>query len=214
MDHKTFRIGARAIRILLLASAVSYLAVPMFLSGGASVAHAEEPAKPAPAVDAKAAAEPSAGPSDPHSMRNADQAADAEALLEAANKAGGEGVITFDLLRSTELKLTPPPIFPEELAKLDGKKVRVRGFMSPFDNLKDMRNCMLFPFATGCFFCAPPSPREVVFIRIESKDPVPFESSAIEIEGTLNLWKDGSADKAHQSFLYVVNDAKVKKIEG
>lgn len=201
----------RALRISLLAAAVWFLAVPMMLPS------AEEPpedaADAAPKAEASPEATPAAAPADPHAMRSASDAAGAEALLEAANKKAGEGVVSFDLLRATELKLTPPPVFPESLAALDGKKMRMRGFMTPFDNLRDMRNFMLFPFATGCFFCAPPSPREVVFVRIDSKDPVPFESGPIEIEGTLNLWKDASPDKAHQSFLFVVNEAKVKKIE-
>lgn len=210
MDQQKTSIGARAVRILLLAAAVWYLAVPMLLSESAMPAAQAQEAAP----EATPAPTPAAAPSDPHSMRSATQAAGAEAALEAVNKTDMDGVITFDVLRSTELKLVPPPIFPEQLSTQDGKKVRIRGFMTPFDNLKDMRNFMLFPFATGCFFCAPPSPREVVFVRIDAKDPVPFESGAIEIEGTLNLWKDGSTDKAHQSFLFVVNDAKVKKIGG
>jgi len=205
MDFASNARRTRALRILLLASAVWFLAVPMLLSS------AEEPAPTAVATPEATPA--AAAPADPHSMRSASDAAGAEALLEAANKKAGEGVVSFDLLRATELKLTPPPVFPESLAALDGKKMRMRGFMTPFDNLRDMRNFMLFPFATGCFFCAPPSPREVVFVRIDSKDPVPFESGPIEIEGTLNLWKDASPDKAHQSFLFVVNEAKVKKIE-
>ncbi|MBX3730623.1 MAG: DUF3299 domain-containing protein [Candidatus Sumerlaeia bacterium] len=126
-----------------------------------------------------------------------------------------DGEIDFLLLRATTLRRQPPPVYPEALAKLDGTKVRVVGFMAPYDRLDDMSNFMLMTTPVGCTFCEPPSPKEVVFVRQHKKDPaekLPFVSDPIEIEGTLNLWKADSEDLAHEMFLYVVNDTKVTPI--
>lgn len=145
-----------------------------------------------------------------HAPRDPSAAAHAEAELAAVNESDAGGIVSFELLRATDPG--PPPTFPRQLIPLDGTRVRIRGFMSPFDSLGDMRQCMLFPFATGCYFCAPPSPVEVAFVRVESLEPVPFEPGAIEIEGTLDLWKDSSPDPAHQAFLYVIDGAMIRRI--
>ncbi len=188
----------RGLYLLTIAGAILFYSAPVII-----------------AENLDASGERSSGSSpDPHALRSTDEATSATMILEEANRKHGEGVVDFDLLRSTVLKMKPPPEYKEELAELDGKKVRIRGFMSPYDSLKDMRKFMLFPFATGCYFCAPPSPREVVFIRLDSDKPVEFVSAPIEVEGELSLWSDGSEDSAHQSFLYVINDAKIKPLEG
>lgn len=152
---------------------------------------------------------------DPHATRSDDQVTSAMAALAAAPKANlADKFITFDDLKKTVLNYDPPPIFQDDLKALDGQKVRMRGFMTPFDSLTDMRQFMLFPNATGCFFCAPPSPLEVVFIRQIKKDEAqPYIYEPIEIEGTLRLWRDQSEEAAHTMFLYVVDDATVKKLK-
>lgn len=135
--------------------------------------------------------------------------------LEKEREAAGaaeKGILTFNLLRGTKLNRKPPPIYPEPLANLDGKKAKITGFMSPYDSLKDMHLFMLVPQPTGCFFCAPPSPREVVFVRQKdgAKDHE-FMDAPIEVEGTLKLWKEDSDEQGHEMFLYVIDQAVVRE---
>ena len=54
--------------------------------------------------------------------------------------------------------------FPESLEDLDGRRVRLIGFMAPFDDLRNMRRCMILPSYVGCKFCSPPSVTQVVFV--------------------------------------------------
>ncbi len=119
-----------------------------------------------------------------------------------------KGNIDFRLLRLTQVKRNPPPIYPEELSKMDGKTVKILGFMAPYDDIENMKNFMLFPTIAGCFFCAPPSAIEVVLIR-QKVEKAKFIYSTIVVEGTLSLWKEDSGDEGHKMFLYIINDAKV-----
>lgn len=152
---------------------------------------------------------------DPHATRSDDQITSGmKALLSAPKSNLADKFIAFDDLKKTTLNYDPPPIFQDDLKALDGQHVRMRGFMTPFDSLTDMRQFMLFPSATGCFFCAPPSPLEVVFVRQLAKDEAqPYIYEPIEIEGTLRLWRDKSEEAAHTMFLYVIDDATVKKLK-
>ena len=76
--------------------------------------------------------------------------------------------ITFPLLaeaRPTDL-IDMNLAFPESLEKLNGRKVRMIGFMAPFDSLEDMRRCMIVPSYVGCTFCSPPNLRQVVYLSL------------------------------------------------
>jgi hypothetical protein len=151
----------------------------------------------------------------PHSenLRSADQVTSMTALLRQAEaSAPRDGSVNFDLLKETVLKRKPPPIYPESLAALDGRTVTVRGFMAPYDSLTDMRNMMLMQTSVGCYFCVPPSPKEVVFVRRNDAKEQPFIPEPIEATGTLKLWSKDSTDPEHTMFLYVLDDAKIRPI--
>jgi len=124
-----------------------------------------------------------------------------------------KGKINFDLLRQTKLYREPPPVFPDTLAALDGKKIEMVGFMAPYDDLVDMSTFMLMPSSQGCYFCVPPSAQEVVLVRQAAEGEPPFMSAPLIVSGTLSLWEKESDDQAHEMFLYVMNEATVKEYE-
>lgn len=160
---------------------------------------------------------PGGSETDLHNMRTNDEVTSGTLLLQKKNELSlADGIITFDILKETTLMSKPPPLYNEGLENLDGKEVTLRGFMTPYDSLTRFEHFMVFPYATGCQFCAVPSPKEVVFIRLvdEQKDQK-FIPDPIEVKGTLSLWKEGrdKEDEAHRSFLYVMNNATVKAIK-
>lgn len=134
------------------------------------------------------------------------------ATLMAPPVISGDDVIDFNDLRATRLGRRPPPIFNDDLKSRDTQRVRISGFMVPYDSLTDMRSFMLLPVPMGCFFCTPPSPKEVVMVKLDSKQVVPFVDEAIEVSGRLELWKPDSPDQLHKQFLFVLHDATFKKI--
>ena len=131
-----------------------------------------------------------------------------EAAIASAKANYASGIIDFKLLRQTRSYEDTPPAYAKELDSLNGKTVRIVGFMSPFDDLNNMKNFMLLPTVTGCFFCVPPTRVEVVLIR-QKVDQADFIVDAVLVEGTLRLWKKESDDIGHQMFLYIIDQASV-----
>lgn len=120
------------------------------------------------------------------------------------------GEIDFYLLRQTRYYEDQPPAFPKELLALKDKKVKMLGFMSPYDDLNSMKSFMLMPMMTGCFFCVPPSIEEVLLVRQETEEHCPYIAEPIVLEGTLKLWNQESDDPVYEMFLYVIEDATVR----
>ena len=216
---------ARALQLMVVAALLYVLGQTMVEAQQATPTPREQAAAlaaeaaPAPApTPALSREEAMAAPGAVHGEydRPTDEAIQATRLLEEAKRGHqlADDEIDFDMLRDTRLPRRPPPVFREDLAAKDGQRVRLVGFMSPYNSLRDMRNFMLMPSATGCFFCTPPSPREVAFVRMAPQDdPLPFESRPIEVTGDLRLWRDGSDDAAHRMFLFVLDNASIKPID-
>lgn len=120
------------------------------------------------------------------------------------------GEIDFYLLRQTRYYEDQPPAFPKELTELKDKKIKMMGFMSPYDDLNNMKNFMLMPMVSGCFFCVPPSIEEVLLIRQESDEQCPYIAEPIVIEGTLRLWSKENENPVFEMFLYIIEDANVR----
>jgi hypothetical protein len=127
-----------------------------------------------------------------------------------------DNLIDFVLLEQAVPDENYEPIYPEGLEALDGQTVVVRGFMTPYDDLQDLRLFMILGFPTGCNFCAPPSVNQVVFVRQpERTTPYPYVDGPIEVTGELALWRKDSQDPAHRDdyFLYVMRDVKVARLK-
>jgi hypothetical protein len=124
-------------------------------------------------------------------------------------------MIDFELLEQTVPDENYRPVYPGTLSPLDGRTVRIRGFMTPYDDLENLATFMVMGFPTGCNFCAPPAVNQVVLARQpERKGAYPYIDGPIEVTGTLALWTPDSADPAHRDeyFLYIMNDVRVKSL--
>lgn len=134
---------------------------------------------------------------------------DAEKPAPSAVEAGLEDAVDFKTLKETVLNRKPPPIYGK-VEDLDGKIIRIVGFMGPYDDFENLRNFMLFNKPVGCNFCAPPSVKEVVFVR-QKAEKAKFIDEPVLVEGTMKLWREDSEDEGHHNgFLYVMEDAKVE----
>lgn len=126
--------------------------------------------------------------------------------------------VDFKLFKKTKVKewSNPIPEYPADLKKLNQKRVKMRGFMAPYDSLDNMSNFMLMTGATGCFFCTPPSMTEALLIRQKPKKDLPYLSGAIEVEGKLKLWSGDKVEEdyiAFEGFFYIIEDAEVKQVQ-
>ena len=81
------------------------------------------------------------------------------------------------------------PIWTEDLKKLDGKKVKITGYIIALDVIGDEYALSAFPFAS-CFFCGASGPESVMELSLENKTTDPTDEVNTFV-GTLRL-NDGT----------------------
>ena len=128
--------------------------------------------------------------------------------------AEGEGdaatPLTFKELATATHHENAAPAIPAGLKKLDGKKVRLTGFVAPYDNPDSMTKLLITGAALGCFYCNPPQENEVVFVRLHPKaKPVSMDKDTITIEGPLHFMGHDKKDQEAEQFLFTIDEAKV-----
>jgi hypothetical protein len=75
-----------------------------------------------------------------------------------------------------------------ELASLDGKEVKVPGFMVPLeDNQKSVTEFLLVPSPQACIHVPPPPPNQMVLINMDTSAEAKVEFGPIWVIGKLNL---------------------------
>ncbi|MEO6022725.1 MAG: DUF3299 domain-containing protein [Burkholderiales bacterium] len=158
--------------------------------------------------DSKAAAQNTT----PHAM-NTDQASMAQSLLPKT-----PGLTSWELLQQAELMNlnasgprkshigepgkggvfgvaaeddTPAKfevVFSQDVKKLDGKPIKVAGFMMPIEQRETHKRFMLSAVPPGCPFCLPGGPNSI--IEVHCKTPMKYTTDAIVMNGTMSLLKD------------------------
>jgi len=89
------------------------------------------------------------------------------------------------------------PIFSKTLKSWNGKKIKLRGYVIPVNEIGDQDKFMFssLPFNV-CYFCGAAGPETV--IEVESDEKIRFSSKAIWIEGILYL---NEKDPDHHMFV-------------
>ncbi len=77
----------------------------------------------------------------------------------------------------------------DELRKLNGKRVRIPGFIVPLDDFQDVvKEFLLVPYFGACVHTPPPPPNQLVYVGMRGKQKVSlFEP--VWIEGVLSIRK-------------------------
>ncbi len=77
---------------------------------------------------------------------------------------------------------------PAELAALEGKLVKIPGFMVPLeDNQKSVTEFLLVPSPQACIHVPPPPPNQMVLVGMSKEANAKVEFGPIWIYGTLSL---------------------------
>lgn len=103
------------------------------------------------------------------------------------------GGIPWSLLESTkettrtdaEGYIVSKPIFPPAVKALDGKKVKVAGYMMPLENGTTQKHFVLLAYPPDCPFHLNPNPMQ--FIEIKSQTGFRYDYKVKVVEGTLRL---------------------------
>lgn len=119
---------------------------------------------------------------------------------------------SLDSARGPAAEENQRPFFPEELRKLDGKRVSISGFITPYADPDNMTKMLLTKSPVGCYFCNPPEENGVVLVRLSAKEkPVNMDNPTISVEGTFHLVQPDSKDEEAAQFFFTIDDAKVTR---
>lgn len=105
-----------------------------------------------------------------------------------------KGGISWQLLESTKETtrtdaqgyIRARPVFPPAVRALDGKRVRVAGWMMPLENAARQRHFVLLAYPPGCPFHFHAGPTQFIEVKADTAFPVDIEN-AIVVEGVLEL---------------------------
>ena len=83
------------------------------------------------------------------------------------------------------------PTFAANVTALDGKMVRIQGFMMPLDIGDKQRRFLLVAAPPHCAFCLPAGPDAMIEVR--AKSDVRYGFDAVSLSGKLQVLKDDPA---------------------
>ena len=95
--------------------------------------------------------------------------------------------------------------FGEQVKNLDGKSVKLLGFMMPLEgSLKQKHFILSMLPLDGCQFCAPGTEAQFVEVKVSEGDGITYTYNPLEISGTFELIPD-----APMGVYFLINNAKL-----
>jgi tetratricopeptide (TPR) repeat protein len=122
--------------------------------------------------------------------------------------ATGVNVLPWPLLADTTLDRKHRPTFPKYLKELDGKLVKLTGFMQPLRDDPEVTGFMFIEYPVGCWYCEMPESTGIVYIQIAAGKSTSFTRGLMHVVGRLSL---NATDP--EEFMYSIHDAKVAEVD-
>jgi len=126
------------------------------------------------------------------------------------------GAVSWDIFAATkEIERQEPdgkgytnywlePAFGKEIRKLDGKTVKLMGYMFPLDSSDKQSKFLFGPYPPSCAFHYHVNANQVV--EVAAAEPILFSWEPVTIEGTLTL-----VEKDAYSVFYRLKQARLSK---
>jgi len=112
--------------------------------------------------------------------------------------------VRWEVLKEVDAPFDPKdgaPKFGTDVLALDGKDVKLRGFMMPLDQAEKQTRFVLTALPPSCPFCLPAGPDQLV--EVVCSDSVKFTFDPVTIAGKFEVVRDDPA-----GLLYRMVDAK------
>jgi hypothetical protein len=108
-------------------------------------------------------------------------------LFKSGKSFSPDSAIEVDWRKLGELDYITGKATPD-LQSMDGKEVRIPGFMVPLeDNAKRISEFLLVPSPQACIHVPPPPPNQMVLVEMDESSNAKVEFGPIWIYGTLSL---------------------------
>jgi hypothetical protein len=114
--------------------------------------------------------------------------------------------LPWDVIAETTLDRKTRPTFHRYLKELDGKKVKMEGYMQPIGP-GGLGSFLIIENPVGCWYCEMPEITGMVLVEMPDGKVGKYTRSRLRVTGTLSL---NSTDA--ENFLYTVKDAKTETL--
>jgi hypothetical protein len=121
--------------------------------------------------------------------------------------ADGINDLPWEVITETSLDSKFRASFPKYLRELDGKVVRLLGFMQPLRDDQDMASFLFVEYPVGCWYCEMPASTGLVYVELPGGRTAPFSRNMITITGRLRLNANDPED-----FLYTLQESRVSSV--
>ena len=116
-----------------------------------------------------------------------------------------DGTVSWDLLGSVDSREGNhgllEPMFSDELRELDGREVKVQGFMMPLNNSEKQQHFLVSRTPPSCFYCLPGGPESV--IEVKAQRPMEFSFDPVVLSGNMHL-----VENSDMGLFYRLEDAR------
>lgn len=130
-------------------------------------------------------------------------------FISKKRKAPSDGkiaVVTWNDLYELDIKTN---IVPDNLKKLDGKTIRIAGYVVPLtDDYFVLNEFLLVPNAQACIHAPPPPPNLIIHVKLDTPLPIEKVYNPAWIEGTFEI-KTTTSQYGNAS--YKIEDASIEE---
>jgi hypothetical protein len=123
-------------------------------------------------------------------------------------KPEGLNVLPWNAITLTTVDRLYKPTFPAYLRELDGRPVKLTGYIQPIGSDPDMNTFLLIEYPVGCWYCEMPEITAMALIEMPAGKSWRFSREPIQVIGKLRL---NSRDP--EDFLYKITEANVTAAE-
>jgi hypothetical protein len=120
----------------------------------------------------------------------------------------GVNGLPWSVVTETTLDRMYRPTFPRYLKELDGKKVKLSGYVQPLGDDADLTAFLLIEYPVGCWYCEQPEMTGIVLVELPEGKTHKYTRGQVHVRGKLAL---NARDP--ENFLYTIRDAEVSQDE-
>jgi tetratricopeptide (TPR) repeat protein len=115
----------------------------------------------------------------------------------------GTNPLPWAVTAQTTIDRRAKPTFHKRMADLEGKKVRLTGFLAPVGDEAESGAFLLVEYPVGCWFCEAPDTTGIFLVELPAGKAATLKRGLVKVEGRLALNRDDPED-----FLYSLRDAR------
>jgi tetratricopeptide (TPR) repeat protein len=120
----------------------------------------------------------------------------------------GVNAIPWSVVAETTVDRRYHPTFAKYLRELNGRTIRLTGYMQPLGEDPDAGAFLFIENPIGCWFCEMPDITGIVLVELSAGKTKPYTRNAINVTGKLKLNENDP-----ENFLYAISEATVVDAE-